>query len=74
MRDIPARPAARDLSDDAIEQVLGVTVAEPEPAVGEMGDPEWLKAVCEELRAIGDIMLHAHGRLDAITEILKRRV
>lgn len=83
MRDIPDRPGARDLSDDAIQQVMEADrQTAPDPAQSSRfvrGDgmpefsPDWAREMCAELRSIADALLHIHAKLDAIAQEINRR-
>ena len=79
MRDTPGRPGARDLSDDAIQQVLEVEA--PARAVRGDGMPEGpiverertqAEAVCAELERIGNALLELHLALHEVQERIRR--
>ena len=81
MRDTPGRPGARDLSDDAIRQILDAEAEAPAHAVRGDGMPEGpiverertqAEAVCAELERIGNALLELHLALHEVQERIRR--
>ena len=81
MRDTPGRPGARDLSDDAIRQILDAEEEAHARAVRGDGMPDGpilqrertqAQTVCAELERIANALLELHLALHEVQERIRR--